>query len=611
MRRQVEVSKPKPKPFYERKTKTMKLEAVAAPPVGRHRRFANGSNSIGIAHVALIATHTKPGDTVLDVFAGSGTTGLATKLCDQPTEAMSELTRKLGIKPKWGPRHAVLYDIGVLGSFVSQVMCSPPDTARFEQAARQLVNAAEKSHGWLYETTGPDGEAATIRHTIWSDVLVCPRCDETTTYWDAAVRHNPLHLSDSFRCAHCKKTVVIDECERAVETVQDPVLKRSIERKRRVPVIVYGKTAKSNWRRSVSTEDQATIEQATAQRVPPVAPRTRIAWGDLYRSGYHTGITHLHHFYTSRNFLAVSVLWELVDTFDEDLKDALRLLILSFNASHSTLMTRVVVKQNQNDLVLTGAQSGVLYVSGLPVEKNVFEGVRRKTKTFVEAFRMVEGSRSTVSVVNGSSTDLDLPDGSVDYVFTDPPFGDYIPYAEINQLNEAWLGRTTDRGAEIVVSAAEGKDVDDYGKLMSEVFNEIARVLRKDAFATVVFHSAKASVWQALVNAYGDAGLAVETTSVLDKTQASFKQVVSTTMVKGDALILLARDSETKSAGHLKSIDEVLLAVLADGKASRKADERTKERLFSRFVTRCLVEGVPVSLGAAEFYDLADARARA
>src|ERR1035437_9161397 len=44
---------------FKTKTKTMKLEAVAAPPVGRHRRFANGSNSVGIAHVALIATHTK------------------------------------------------------------------------------------------------------------------------------------------------------------------------------------------------------------------------------------------------------------------------------------------------------------------------------------------------------------------------------------------------------------------------------------------------------------------------------------------------------------------------------------------------------------------------
>src|ERR1017187_4158007 len=57
MRRQVEVSKPKPKskpkPFYQRKTKTMKLEVVATPPVGWHRRLANGSSSAGIAPVAL------------------------------------------------------------------------------------------------------------------------------------------------------------------------------------------------------------------------------------------------------------------------------------------------------------------------------------------------------------------------------------------------------------------------------------------------------------------------------------------------------------------------------------------------------------------------------
>jgi hypothetical protein len=37
----------------------MKLEAVAAPPVGRHRRFTNGSSSARIAPVTLIATHTK------------------------------------------------------------------------------------------------------------------------------------------------------------------------------------------------------------------------------------------------------------------------------------------------------------------------------------------------------------------------------------------------------------------------------------------------------------------------------------------------------------------------------------------------------------------------
>ena len=63
--------------------------------------------------------------------------------------------------------------------------------------------------------------------------------------------------------------------------------------------------------------------------------------------------------------------------------------------------------------------------------------------------------------MNGSSTSLHLEDGSVQYVFTDPPFGDYIPYAEINQLNEVWLGQLTDRDAEIIVSNAGGKDVSD------------------------------------------------------------------------------------------------------------------------------------------------------
>src|SRR5262249_8996494 len=150
-----------------------------------------------------------------------------------------------------------------------------------------------------------------------------------------------------------------------------------------------------------------------------------------------------------------------------------------------------VVKQNQKEFVLTGAQSGVLYVSGLPVEKNVFSGVRRKIGTIADAFALVHGSESTVRVEKASSTALDLESESVEYVFTDPPFGDYIPYAEINQLNELWLGELTDRDAEIIVSNANGKDVGDYGELMAEVFGEVERVLTPDGAATVVFHSAK------------------------------------------------------------------------------------------------------------------------
>lgn len=556
----------------------------------------------------FIATHTRPGDVVLDPFAGSGTTGIATKLCDKPTEAMVNLAAQLGIEPVWGPRHAVLYELGVLGSSVSEVMCSPPDPERFRVAATALLDAAEASHAWFYDTIDPDGARGTMRHIIWSDVLVCPSCSTETTYWEGAVRRDPLRLERSFTCGDCGVETQVSRCERAVDRVYDHLLDREVEQKRRVPAVVYGSTGKTKWKRPAVPDDEFACERAAKEPIPSSAPCAEIEWGDLFRSGYHRGMTHLHHFYTPRNFLALATLWDLVDDFEEDVRPALRLLILSFNATHSTLMTRVVVKRGQRDFVLTGAQSGVLYVSSLPVEKNVFEGIRRKAKTFFDAFETVRGSESTVSVVNASSTSLGLPEGSVQYVFTDPPFGGYIPYAEINQLNEAWFGTMTDREAEIIMSPAQGKDVVKYGGMMAEVFAEISRVLDDDGQATVVFHSAKADVWEALINAYDGAGLSVRTASVLDKTQASFKQVVSDVTVKGDPLILLGRTKRRVDSSRLESVEEVAAIVLSEAHASRVPAERTRERLFSRFVSRCLVEGVAVTVGAADFYELADLR---
>ena len=39
------------------------------------------------------------------------------------------------------------------------------------------------------------------------------------------------------------------------------------------------------------------------------------------------------------------------------------------------------------------------------------------------------------------SADIPLKDNSVDYIFTDPPFGANIMYSELNFLPESWLRR--------------------------------------------------------------------------------------------------------------------------------------------------------------------------
>ena len=55
-----------------------------------------------------IAAHTKPGDTVLDVFGGSGSTGLAALMCEHPTEAMIKSARDMNLQPVWGAMNAVI-----------------------------------------------------------------------------------------------------------------------------------------------------------------------------------------------------------------------------------------------------------------------------------------------------------------------------------------------------------------------------------------------------------------------------------------------------------------------------------------------------------------------
>ena len=542
----------------------------------------------------------------MDTFAGSGTTGLAAKLCDKPTAEMLSMAASLGLNPAWGPRHAVLYELGCIGSFVAKVMCNAPSPELFETEAAALVKEAYETLMPLLCAIDDQGQLGVLRHAIWSEVLTCGHCGHEHSFWDTAVLQEPLRLrpTDSeYGCPNCAESITTASSARAVETVTDDLLGRSAAQRKRLLTRVYGQTGKRKWQRPASQADLDTLQAVADFTLPASVPVAELKLGDLYRSGYHFGMTHLHHLYTRRNLVCLATLFDLIEHRDALVRDALRLLVLSYNQSHSTLMTRVVVKDGQSDFVLTGAQSGVLYVSGLPVEKNVLAGVLRKVKPLRDSFALVAGSRSTVVVRNQSSTTLEEGNESVDYVFTDPPFADFIPYSEINQVNELWLGQRTDSKSEAIMSTAQGKSLDDYRDLMASVFCEISRVLKPRGMSTVVFHAAKANVWSALQVAYRSAGLEVAATSVLDKLQASFKQVVSTVSVKGDPLLLLTKGTPTKASAKQTS-PNLIAEILEAASSASNQSEREPTRLYARYVNKCLQTGAPVELNASEFYSL-------
>jgi len=174
--------------------------------------------------------------------------------------------------------------------------------------------------------------------------------------------------------------------------------------------------------------------------------------------------------------------------------------------------------------------TGTLYIPQLSSEANVMEVFRHKVDQLQRYYRAFQPHGvEAPSILLGSATQLAaIPDASIDYVFTDPPFGSNIFYADCNLIWESWLGRLTDQTREAVVNRSlgtehGGKSLQTYATLIGGAMHEIARVLKPGAWATVVFHNTDGAVWQAIRDAADQAGFSFHEAASLDRRQQSHK----------------------------------------------------------------------------------------
>ncbi|MEI6332135.1 MAG: DUF1156 domain-containing protein, partial [Pseudanabaena sp. ELA645] len=123
-------------------------------------------------------------------------------------------------------------------------------------------------------------------------------------------------------------------------------------------------------------------------------------------------------------------------------------------------------------------------------------------------------------IENTSATNLYyLPDDSVKGLFTDPPYYDAVPYADLSDFFYVWLKRTlpssigipfskqlTPKDDECIVDEIKGKDKAFFEKTMKEAMAEGCRVLAPDGIGLVVFAHKSTAGWEAQLQAMIDAG---------------------------------------------------------------------------------------------------------
>lgn len=173
------------------------------------------------------------------------------------------------------------------------------------------------------------------------------------------------------------------------------------------------------------------------------------------------------------------------------------------------------------------------YVGGLDYSYNLGLG---SINTLIAGFN--KNSESTV--VQNDATQLNLPDDSADLFFTDPPYYDVIPYADLSDMSYIWLkrmlkddfpdmftGELTPKKEQIVVDPYAKLDgrgdqtPERYTDLLTKSFEEGRRALKPSGIGCVVFAHKGTGAWETLLSSIINAGYTVTASWPIDTERAS------------------------------------------------------------------------------------------
>ena len=581
------------------------------------------------AIMRYILHYTDPGDIVLDSFCGTGMTGVAAQMCEGIDPITTYTFNKLIPNCKWGSRRAILGDLSPMATFIAKNFNKKGDIVQFSNDVEQLMACIKEECMWMYRThhtkevqlqLNLDEPCGIINYVVWSDVFICPHCGNEIVFWDAALNPKTRAVEDRFSCTTCGVKLRKPDCAHAMHTVYDEALKSTVTMLKQVPVLINYTYNGKRYEKKPDKYDTDLINRIDSEPIKSWFPADRMPLGTESRRNDKYGITHVHQFFTKRTLRILSLLWEKTSEYTD--ADLLKLSLTGIMQISSKQSAFRYDSRNTNNTA-GGILKGTLYIPSISREGNVFSNLERRVSAIQSMIKEQSSFNgdSNVLISVASACKTNIPDNSVDYIFTDPPFGSNINYSELSFMWEAWLGVKTNSLSEAIINTAQNKSLVEYQSLMRESFIEYYRVLKPNRWITVEFHNSKNAVWNAIQEALQSAGFIIADVRILDKKQGSFKQVNNTSAVKQDLVISAykptnkfrkeflseAGTKETAWAFVRQHLQNIPVIVVKNGKIE-VIDERQAYLLFDRMIAYHIMQGIPVPIDAPEFYRGLDER---
>ena len=172
-----------------------------------------------------------------------------------------------------------------------------------------------------------------------------------------------------------------------------------------------------------------------------------------------------------------------------------------------------------------------------------------------------------VIVNQSSATTLNYADNYFDAVFTDPPYYDNVPYADLSDFFYVWLKKSvgdlfsdlfstplTPKSKEAIAEPTRKKNPRKFFEnMLSDSFKEIYRVLKPNGITTIVYAHKTTAGWETMLKSLVNAGLVV-TTSWPIHTEMKARIRAAGTASLASSIYMVCRKTERNKVGFYSEL---------------------------------------------------------
>lgn len=267
--------------------------------------------------------------------------------------------------------------------------------------------------------------------------------------------------------------------------------------------------------------------------------------------------------FPKRSLISNSFLWSCINELpDSNEKDILKFAFTSNIANCSKLVPPILSRWDMSQW----AWMTWFYIWETYLENNVFHYFDNRVSKIIkwkkDYLKLVRESEVwDYKIMSCDAKNITLEDNSIDFIFTDFPYWDTVPYFEQSQIRNSWLWFDVDYKNEIVISNSNERKKDSKS-FSSDIFlsiQEIYRLLKNNSYFVFTFHSMSWIEREAISNSLVKAWFEFIDCKLMVQKTFTPRQLNRKKTVKWDVLAIYRKNKRDYSNPQIFNINDLVM----------------------------------------------------